>query len=271
VEVQTKDLLEAGVHFGHQTRRWNPKMKPFIFKEQNGIYIIDLHKTLEKLEQACKMLVDIAAEGKTVLFVGTKRQSKESVKEDADRCGMYYINERWLGGTLTNFKTISQSISKLDNIEAMEKDGRIELLSKKERLDLEKQKQKLIKVLSGIRKMERMPSCIIVFDTKKEAIAIQEARKLRIPLIGLVDTNSDPEEVDLPIPANDDAIRSIKLFTKALSDAIIEGRSSYLKNKEFMDKKGKKPAAETGEKKAPAAKESAGKREPEGEPGVERG
>ncbi len=269
MEVQTKDLLEAGVHFGHQTRRWNPKMKPFIYKEQNGIYIIDLHKTLEKLEQAYKMLVDIAAEGKTILFVGTKRQSKDSVKEDAERCDMYYINERWLGGTLTNFKTISQSVNKLDNIEAMEKDGRIELLSKKERLDLEKSKQKLLKVLSGIRKMDRMPSCIIVFDTKKEAIAIQEARKLRIPLIGLVDTNSDPEEVDLPIPANDDAIRSIKLFTKTLSDAIIEGRSSYLKNKDFLDKKGKKPVSEEKEKKTPLKKELSDTQEPEGAPDKE--
>ncbi|MBU8920636.1 MAG: 30S ribosomal protein S2 [Bacteroidales bacterium] len=239
MNVQIKDLLEAGVHFGHQTRRWNPKMKPYIYKEQSGVYIIDLRITLQKLQKAYDMLVDIAAQGKTSLFVGTKRQSKESVKEDADRCDMYYINERWLGGTLTNFKTISNSIAKLDDMEAMEKDGRIEQLSKKERLDLEKHKQKLLKVLSGIRKMQKMPACIIVFDTNKEAIAIREARRLKIPLIGLVDTNSDPNDVDLAIPANDDAIRSIKLFTKTLSDAIIEGRSRYLKNKDFMDNKKK--------------------------------
>lgn len=252
MEVQIKDLLEAGVHFGHQTRRWNPKMKPYIYKEQNGIYLIDLRQTLEKLNEAYKMLVDIAAEGKTIMFVGTKRQSKESVRDDASRCDMYYINERWLGGTLTNFRTISQSMDRLEDIEAMEKDGRIEQFSKKERLDLEKHKLKLLKVLSGIRGMEKMPSCIIVFDTKKEAIAIREARKLHIPLIGLVDTNSDPDEVDLAIPANDDAIRSIKLFTKTLADAIIEGRAKYLKNKDFVDKKGKKESRE--QKNEPAAK-----------------
>ena len=257
MEVQIKDLLEAGVHFGHQTKRWDPKMKPYIYKEQNGIYIIDLRKTLEKLQLAYQMLVDIAAEGKTVIFVGTKRQSKESVREDATRCGMYYINERWLGGTLTNFKTISLSMDKIDDIEAMEKDGRIEQLSKKERLDLERHKDKLLKILAGIRGMNKMPACIVVFDTKKEAIAIREAKKLHIPLIGLVDTNSDPDEVDLPIPANDDAIRSIKLFTKTLADAVIEGRARYLKNKDFVDNKGKKesaPSSKPVQKNAPEPK-----------------
>jgi len=238
VDVQIKDLLEAGVHFGHQTRRWNPKMKPYIFKEQNGIYIIDLRQTLEMLQQACDALVEMTAEGKTVLFVGTKRQAKESVREDAERCGMYYIDERWLGGTLTNFKTIKLSMDRLDDMDEMEKDGRIEQLSKKERLMLEKHKQKLLKVLSGIRGMKSIPSCLIVFDTKKEAIAIREASKLGIPIVGLVDTNSDPDELDYPIPANDDAIRSIKLFTRTFADAIAEGRSRYLKNKDFMDKKG---------------------------------
>ena len=240
MEVQIKDLLEAGVHFGHQTRRWNPKMKPYIYKEQNSIYIIDLRKTLVQLELAYKILVDIAAEGKTVLFVGTKRQSKESVRDDATSCGMYYINERWLGGTLTNFKTISVSMDKIDDFEAMEKDGRIEQLSKKERLDIEKKKAKLLKILAGIRGMSKMPSCVIVFDTNKEAIAIREAKRLNIPIIGLVDTNSDPDEVDIAIPANDDAIRSIKLFTKTLSAAVIEGRAKYLKNKDFVDSKEKK-------------------------------
>ncbi|MBN1163328.1 MAG: 30S ribosomal protein S2 [Candidatus Krumholzibacteriota bacterium] len=251
MDVQIKDLLEAGVHFGHQTRRWNPKMKPYIFKEQSGIYIIDLKQTKEKLEEAYKMLVDLAAEGKTVIFVGTKRQAKESVREDAGRCGMYYIDERWLGGTLTNFKTIKLSLDRLENMDAMEKDGRIDQLSKKERLDLEKHKLKLLKVLSGIRGMNKMPSCIIVFDTKKENIAIREARKLNIPLIGLVDTNSDPDELDLAIPANDDAIRSIKLFTKTFSDAIIEGRAKYLKNKDFIKDGGKRAAAAGSPDKSP--------------------
>ena len=244
MKVQIKDLLEAGVHFGHQTRRWNPKMKPYIFKEQNGIYIIDLRQTMEALQKAYDALVQMTSEGKNVLFVGTKRQAKESVREDAERCGMFYINERWLGGTLTNFKTIKLSLDRLEDIEAMEKDGRIEQLSKKERLMVEKRKQKLLKVLSGIRGMKGSPSCLIVFDTKKEEIAIKEARKLGIPLIGLIDTNSDPDDLDYAIPANDDAIRSIKLFTKTFADAIIEGRARYLKNKDFLEKQEK--AAETG-------------------------
>lgn len=245
MDVTIKDLLEAGVHFGHQTRRWNPKMKPYIFKEQNGIYIIDLRSTLAQLEQAYRFLVDLAAEGKTVIFVGTKRQAKESVYEDAERCGMFYVNERWLGGTLTNFKTISLSMDRLDDLEAMERDGRIEQLSKKERLNVEKHKAKLLKVLAGIRGLKGRPACIIVFDTKKEAIAIREARKLGITLIGLVDTNSDPDEIDIPIPANDDAIRSVKLFTRVFADAIVEGRGRYTKDKEFLEagKRGAKPKA----------------------------
>jgi small subunit ribosomal protein S2 len=238
LNITAKELLEAGVHFGHQTRRWNPKMKPYIYKEQNGIYIIDLRKTLEELEKAYKVLFDLAAEGKTVIFVGTKRQAKDSVREDAERCGMFYINERWLGGTLTNFKTIRQSIERLEDLEAMEKDGRIEQLSKKEKLAVDKQKKRLLKVLCGIREMKTLPSCLIVMDTKKEAIAIREARKLDIPLIGLIDTNSDPDELDYAIPANDDAIRSIKLFTRVLADAILEGRAKYLKNKEFLETRG---------------------------------
>jgi small subunit ribosomal protein S2 len=247
MNVQIKDLLEAGVHFGHQTRRWNPKMKPYIFKEQNGIYLIDLRKTIEKLKVAYDALVEMTAEGKTVLFVGTKRQAKESVREDAEKCGMFYINERWLGGTLTNFKTIKLSMDRLTDMEEMEKDGRIEQLSKKERLDIEKRRQKLLKVLSGIRSMKQIPACLLVFDTKKEAIAIKEAKKLGIPLIGLVDTNSDPDDLDFAIPANDDAIRSIKLFTKTFAEAVTEGRARYIKNKDFMDKKQKQ--AEKAEKK----------------------
>ncbi|MCK4237206.1 MAG: 30S ribosomal protein S2 [Candidatus Krumholzibacteria bacterium] len=246
MNVTIKDLLEAGVHFGHQTRRWNPKMKPYIFKEQNSIYIIDLRVTLEKLKETYRLLADMAAEGKTVLFVGTKRQAKESVREDAIKCDMFYVNERWLGGTLTNFKTIRQSMDRLEDLEEMEKDGRIEQLSKKERLHVDKLKKKLFKVLSGIRGMIKHPSCLIALDTKKEAIAIREARKLGIPLIGLVDTNSDPDELDYPIPANDDAIRSIKLFTKVFSEAIAEGRAKYLKDKDFLENKGKGP--KTGHK-----------------------
>lgn len=248
MNVTIKDLLEAGVHFGHQTRRWDPKMKPYIYKEQSGIYIINLQKTIEQLEKAYRMLVDIAAEGKTVIFVGTKRQAKESVREDAQRCDMFYVNERWLGGTLTNFKTIRQSMDRLEDMEKMEEDGRIEQLSKKERLYNDKQKKKLLKVLSGIRGMNKMPSCIIIIDTKKDAIAIREARKLNIPLIGLVDTNSNPDELDHSIPANDDAIRSIKLFTKVFADAILEGRAKYSKNKEFLEEKDK--AKQSGPRRA---------------------
>ncbi len=242
MKVEIKDLLEAGVHFGHQTRRWNPKMRPFIFKEQNGIYIIDLRKTLEMLEQAYEVVKELASQGKSIIFVGTKRQARDSVRDDADRCGMSYVSERWLGGTLTNFKTIKNSINRLEDLEAMQKDGRIEQLSKKERLNVEKKIKKLLKVLSGIRNLNGQPACLVVFDTKKEAIAIREAKKLGIVLIGLADTNSDPDDLDYPIPANDDAIRSIKLFTKVFADAIIEGRAKYLKDKEFLEKNTEKEA-----------------------------
>jgi small subunit ribosomal protein S2 len=240
LDVTIKDMLEAGVHFGHQTRRWNPKMKPYIYKEQNGIYIIDLRSTMEQLGKAARLLEGLAAEGKTALFVGTKRQAKESVEEDAKRCGMFYVNERWLGGILTNFRTIRQSMERLENLEAMEKDGRIDQLSKKEKLRVEKQKVKLLKILSGIRGITGIPSCLIVVDTKKEAIAVREARKLGIAIVGLVDTNCDPDEVDIAVPANDDAIRSIKLFTRVLADAIVEGRARFLKNKDFLEEKGRK-------------------------------
>ena len=263
MNVTIKDMLEAGAHFGHQTRRWNPKMKPYIYKEQNGIYIIDLRSTMEQLEKAYRAIESLSAEGKTTIFVGTKRQAKESVQEDATRSGMYYINERWLGGILTNFKTIKQSMERLENLEAMEKDGRINQLSKKEKLRVEKQKAKLLKVLSGIRGMTAIPSCLVVVDSKNEEIAVKEARKLGLTIIGLVDTNCDPEEVDFAVPANDDAIRSIKLFTRVLADAIVEGRGRYLKNKEFLEDKSKRP--EKPEKAEPAPepkdqKRSAGKK-----------
>lgn len=258
MKVQIKDLMEAGVHFGHQTRRWNPKMKPYIFKEQTGIYIIDLRQTLDSLQKAYDILLQMASEGKTILFVGTKRQAKDSVREDAERCGMFYINERWLGGTLTNFKTIKLSLDRLDEMEEMEKDGRIEQLSKKERLTLDKRKQKLLKVLSGIRGLKGAPSCLLVFDTNKEEIAIKEAKKLRIPLIGLIDTNSDPDDLDYAIPANDDAIRSIKLFTKTFADAIVEGRARYMKNKDFLEKQEKQEKAAAAKKGGPKQSDSRG-------------
>ncbi len=255
MNVTIKDMLEAGAHFGHQTRRWNPKMKPYIYKEQNGIYIIDLRSTMEQLEKAYRAIESLSAEGKTTIFVGTKRQAKESIQEDATRSGMYYINERWLGGILTNFKTIKQSMERLENLEAMEKDGRINQLSKKEILSVNKQKAKLLKVLSGIRGMTAIPSCLVVVDTKNEEIAVKEARKLGLTIIGLVDTNADPDEVDFPVPANDDAIRSIKLFTKELADAIIEGRGRYLKNKEFLEDKNKRPEKPEKAELAPEPKD----------------
>ena len=275
MDVTIKDMLEAGAHFGHQTRRWNPKMKPYIYKEQNGIYIIDLRSTMEQLEKAYKAIEGLSAEGKTSIFVGTKRQAKESIQEDAARSGMYYVNERWLGGILTNFKTIKQSMERLDNLEAMEKDGRINQLSKKEKLRVEKQKAKLLKVLSGIRGMTSMPSCLVVVDTKKEEIAVKEARKLGLRIIGLVDTNADPDEVDIPVPANDDAIRSIKLFTRVLADGIIEGRGRFLKNKEFLEdktRKGEKPektdhVPETRDAKRHASKKTGADVDIEEEPG----
>jgi len=230
-------------------------MKPYIYKEQNGIYIIDLRSTMEQLEKAYRAIESLAAEGKTSIFVGTKRQAKESVQEDATRSGMYYINERWLGGILTNFKTIKQSMERLENLEAMEKDGRINQLSKKEILRVNKQKTKLLKVLSGIRGMTSIPSCLVVVDTKKEEIAVKEARKLGLTIIGLVDTNCDPEEVDYAVPANDDAIRSIKLFTSVLADAIIEGRGRFLKNKEFLEDKNRKTEKPEKTEHAPELKE----------------
>ena len=219
-----KDLLEAGVHFGHQTKRWNPKMKEFIFGERNGIYILDLNKTVKKFREAEDYVTNLAAEGKTVLFVGTKRQAQDVISEEAQRCGMFYINQRWLGGLLTNFTTIQRSLARLRDIEAMAEDGRYATLSKKEIAGLEKEKKKLLKNLEGIRHMSRLPDAIFVVDTKKEKIAVDEARKLKIPVIGIVDTNCDPDVIQYPIPGNDDAIRAIRLFSRMVSDAVIEGQ-----------------------------------------------
>ncbi|MCA1586644.1 MAG: 30S ribosomal protein S2 [Acidobacteria bacterium] len=219
-----KDLLEAGVHFGHQTKRWNPKMKPFIFGERSGIYIIDLGKTVKRYKDAEDFVQKLANEGKTVLFVGTKRQAQDVIAEEATRCGMFYVNERWLGGLLTNFTTIQRSIGRLRDLEAMATDGRYELMPKKEIARAEKEKRKLQKNLEGIRNMGRLPDALFVVDTRKEKIAVDEARKLKIPVIGIVDTNCDPDEVDFVIPGNDDALRSIRLFASRIADAITDGR-----------------------------------------------
>jgi len=219
-----KDLLEAGVHFGHQTKRWNPKMKPYIFGERNGIYIIDLGRTAKLYREAADFVSGVAGQGGTVLFVGTKRQAQDAIAEEAQRCGMFYVNQRWLGGLLTNFMTIQRSLARLRELEAMMTDGRYETLSKKEVARLEKERRKLAKNLDGIRGMSRLPDAVFVVDTRHEQIAVDEARKLKIPVIGVVDTNCDPDEVDYVIPGNDDALRSIRLFAAGISDAILAGR-----------------------------------------------
>jgi small subunit ribosomal protein S2 len=223
--IALKDLLEAGVHFGHQTKRWNPKMKAYIFGERNGIYIIDLAKTAKLFRDAEQFTMNLAAEGRTILFVGTKRQAQDAVAEEARRCEMFFVNQRWLGGLLTNFTTIQRSLSRLRDLEAMETDGRYDTLSKKEIAQIEKEKRKLQKNLEGIRNMSRLPDALFVVDTRKEKIAVDEARKLKIPVIGVVDTNCDPDEVDYVIPGNDDALRAIRLFASKIADAVLSGRS----------------------------------------------
>jgi len=223
--IAIKELLEAGVHFGHQTKRWNPKMKQFIFGQRNGIYIIDLGKTAKLFRDAEAFVGQIASDGGTVLFVGTKRQAQDAVAEEAQRCGMFFVNQRWLGGLLTNFSTIQRSLTRLRELEAMQTDGRYESLSKKEVAGIEKEKRKIQKNLDGIRQMAKLPDAVFVVDTRKEQIAVDEARKLKIPVIGIVDTNCDPEQVDFVIPGNDDALRSIRLFTSRIADAIVSGRS----------------------------------------------
>ena len=219
--ISMKQLLEAGVHFGHQTRRWNPKMAEYIYTERNGIYIIDLQKSVGKVDEAYNAVYDIAEQGGTILFVGTKKQAQDAVKTEAERCGMYYVNERWLGGMLTNFKTIQSRIQRLKNIEKMEEDGTFDVLPKKEVIQLKKEQAKLQKNLGGIKDMKRIPDAIFVVDPKKESICVQEAHILGIPLIGIVDTNCDPEELDYVIPGNDDAIRAVKLIVSKMADAVI--------------------------------------------------
>jgi len=222
--ISMKQLLEAGVHFGHQTRRWNPKMAPYIFTERNGIYIIDLQKTVKKLEEAYMFVRDLSANGETVLFVGTKKQAAESVKEEATRAGMYYVNARWLGGMLTNFKTIQRRIARLNQLRKMEEDGTFERLPKKEVIKLNLEIEKLEKFMGGIKEMKRLPGALFIVDPRKEKIAVAEAKKLGIPIIAIVDTNCDPDEIDYVIPGNDDAIRAVKLISQTMADAIIEGR-----------------------------------------------
>ncbi len=222
--IQMKQLLEAGVHFGHQTRRWNPKMAEYIFTERNGIYIIDLQKTAKKIEEAYYFVRDIAADGGSVLFVGTKKQAQDAIREEAERTGMYYVNARWLGGMLTNFKTIKRRIDRLYQLKKMNEDGTMELLPKKEVIKLNLEEERLEKFLGGIKEMKEIPSALFVVDPRKEKNAILEAKKLGIPVIAIVDTNCDPEEADYPIPGNDDAIRAVKLIVSTIGNAIIEGR-----------------------------------------------
>ncbi len=222
--ISMKQLLEAGVHFGHQTRRWNPKMAQYIFTERNGIYIIDLQKTVRKIDEAYMFVRDVALEGKTILFVGTKKQAQESIEAEAKRCGMYYVNNRWLGGTLTNFRTIKSRIARLNAIDAMEKNGQFEVLPKKEVIKLMAEREKLEKNLGGIREMKNLPGALFIVDPRKERIAVSEARILGIPIVAIVDTNCDPDEIDYVIPGNDDAIRAVKLIAGKLADAVLEGR-----------------------------------------------
>ena len=226
--VSMKQLLEAGVHFGHQTRRWNPKMARFIFTERNGIYIIDLQKTVKKIEEAYDFVREVAETGKPILFVGTKKQAQDSIKEEAERSGMYFVNERWLVGMLTNHKTIKTRIDRLRKLEKMQEDGTFDVLPKKEVIKLMAEKEKLEKYLGGIKDMPELPGALFVVDPRKERIAIKEAQKLGIPVVGIVDTNCDPDELDFPIPGNDDAIRAVKLIAGAMSQAIIEAKQGAI-------------------------------------------
>ena len=240
--ISMKQLLEAGVHFGHQTRRWNPKMAQYIFTERNGIYIIDLQKTVRKIDEAYMFVRDLALEGKSILFVGTKKQAQESIEAEAKRCGMYFVNNRWLGGTLTNFRTIQTRIKRLNDIDKMERDGQFDVLPKKEVIQLQAEREKLLKNLGGIREMKKLPGALFVVDPRKEHIAVSEARILGIPVVAIVDTNCDPDEIDYVIPGNDDAIRAVKLIAGKMADAVLEGRQ------------GEQAAAE---ETAPAAAEAA--------------
>jgi len=244
--ITMKELLEAGVHFGHQTKRWNPKMKEYIFGERNGIYIIDLQKTLKMFKEASKFVQDLASEGKIVLFVGTKRQAQDAISEEATKCGGFYINQRWLGGLLTNWVTVQKSVKRLKELDEMATDGRYELLPKKEVIKLERERKHLQANLAGIKNMTRLPDAIFVIDSNKEQIAVREARKLGIPVVAVVDTNCDPTEVDYVIPGNDDALRAIRLFTSKISDSIAEG-AQLMTDKQVADLQAASDAAQAAE------------------------
>ena len=236
--ISMKQLLEAGVHFGHQTRRWNPKMAKFIFTERNGIYIIDLQKTVRKVDEAYEFVRNVAEEGKTILFVGTKKQAQEAVKEEAIRSGQFFVNERWLGGMMTNFQTIQKRIHRLKELEAMETDGTFDVLTKKEVMQLRHEMARLEKYLGGIKEMRKLPGAIFIVDPRKERIAVAEARKLNIPIVAIVDTNCDPDEIDYPIPGNDDAIRAVKLLTEKIADAVIEGNHGVVETGAYNSEDG---------------------------------
>ena len=242
--VSMKQLLEAGVHFGHQTRRWNPKMAPYIFTERNGIYIIDLQKTVKKLDEAYNFIKSVAENGDTVLFVGTKKQAGDSVKEEAVRAGVHYVNARWLGGMMTNFKTIQRRIKRLEQLNQMEEDGTFNLLPKKEVIKLQLEIEKLEKYLGGIKTMTKLPGALFIVDPRKEKIAVAEAKKLGIPIVAIVDTNCDPDDVDYVIPGNDDAIRAVKLIAGAMADAVIEGRQGEQEVAEAAEEEAEEVAAE---------------------------
>jgi small subunit ribosomal protein S2 len=255
--VTMKELLEAGVHFGHQTKRWNPKMKPYIFGARNGIYIVDLQKTVRMFKTAYKFIIDTVANGKSVLFVGTKKQARESIYEEANRCEMFYVHNRWLGGMLTNFQTIKKSIDRLNHLNTIENDGSINLFPKKERLKLGKERVKLDNTLGGIRNMGKLPGAIFIVDPKNEAIAVREARRLNIPIVAIVDTNCDPDEIDYIIPGNDDAIRAIRLISSRIAEACIEGQKSY---KEFKQAQTDKAGEELTEIESTSATLKPGER-----------
>jgi len=259
VTVTMKELLEAGVHFGHQVRRWNPKMKEYIFGERNGIYIIDLQKTQKMFREALQYVTNMVAEdrGKTVLFVGTKRQAQDAVREEAERSGQYYVNQRWLGGLLTNFQTVQKSIKRLKDLETMQTDGRYEKLTKKERIKLDRERQGLEKVLSGIKSMSRLPDSVFVIDVRKEEIAVAEANKLGIPVIAVVDTNCSPEGIDYVIPGNDDALRAVRLFASRIADAVLEGQQMLTEGGASAEEAGAPESAPATETSAAASETSA--------------
>jgi small subunit ribosomal protein S2 len=268
--ITMKELLEAGVHFGHQTKRWNPKMKEYIFGERNGIYIIDLQKTLKMFKEASKFVQDLAAEGRIVLFVGTKRQAQDAIAEEAQRCGGFYVNQRWLGGLLTNWVTVQKSVKRLKELDDMATDGRYELLPKKEVIKLERERKHLQANLAGIKEMTRLPDAIFVIDSNKEQIAVREARKLGIPVVAVVDTNCDPSEVDYVIPGNDDALRAIRLFASKIADSIAEG-SQFATDKQTAELAAAAGAAKQAEADAAQASAEAGATEEGATAGTDEG